>query len=415
MSTDATHNEASSGWRPHPEFGSFSDSRLNLWQGTLDEEIGWAKAGGDSGLVIYLQQEMALLQAERKRRNGGPEFVSSLIENRNGAINFSLQTWASFLSTDFAELPYTIEGLAPDSGLVAFHCRGKDGKTTLLIHACRAIAGGQPFLDRATSQKPIIYLNYEMGFAYLQKLLGAGGACPEEAYVLNRPEPVLQMATIEGLMQQVNKPGVMVIDSFRGAFRLHGDAENSSGGAGVILRNIQDLAVKLKWLVIVVHHRNRSAKEGTDGISGTSDWIAAPDVIWTWSRPDKAKPGTLSIEGRMPPVEPVAVQLSPEECVFIGSVEESREETDKAAIMKALTLEGQEAKDIAQAIDRPASSVRKRLEALFDGGQVNRDGEGKRGSPFLYARINCAQNISLREETKSNGLDEEDSWSGIPR
>jgi hypothetical protein len=307
---------------------------------------------------------------------------------------------------------YTIEGLAPDSGLVAFHGRGKDGKTTFLIHACRAIASGQPFLTKATLQKPVVYLNYEMGFAYLQTLLGAGGPCPEDAYILNRPEPVLQMATVQTLMEQVNRPGVMVIDSFRGAFRLSGDAENSSGGAGLLLRNLQDLAVKLKWLIIVVHHRNRSAKEGTDGISGTSDWIAAPDVIWTWARPDKARPGTLTVEGRMPPVDPVAVQLSPEECVFMGSVEESREETDRAAILAALTDEGQQAKDIAEAIGRPASSVRKRLEALFDGGQVNRDGGGKRGDAYHYSKINCAQNILLGEETKSKV---QDGFEDVPK
>jgi DNA-binding transcriptional ArsR family regulator len=242
-----------------------------------------------------------------------------------------------------------------------------------------------------------------MGFAYLQKLLGAGGPCPEEAYILNRPEPVLQMATVEALMDKASRPGVMVIDSFRGAFRLSGDAENSSGGAGLILRNLQDLAVKLKWLLVVIHHRNRSAKEGTDGISGTSDWIAAPDVIWTWARPDKAKPGVLSVEGRMPPVDPVAVQLSPEECVFMGSLEESREETDKTAILAVLTEDAQEAKDIAEAVKLPTSSVRKRLESLFKAGVVSREGEGKRGSPFLYSKINCAQNILLGEERKRNG------------
>jgi hypothetical protein len=122
----------------------------------------------------------------------------------------------------------------------------RNGKTTFLIHGCRAIAGGQPFLEKATVKKPVVYLNYEMSFGYLQKLLAAGGPCPEEAYILNRPEPLLQMQTIETLMQGVGKPGVMVIDSFRGAFRLHGDAENSAGGAGLVLRNLQDLAVKHK-------------------------------------------------------------------------------------------------------------------------------------------------------------------------
>jgi len=339
-------------------------------------------------------------------RNGAAQFVSSPIGNKPCAINFPLQTWGAFLNTDFSELPYTIEGLAVDSGLVAFHGRGKDGKSTLLIHACRAIASGRPFLGRATQAKPVVYLNYEMGFGYLQKLLREGGPCPEDAYILNRPEPVLQIPTVEAIMQQVGRPGVMVIDSFRGAFRLVGDAENSAGGAGLILRNLQDLAIKNKWLVIVIHHRNRGAKEGTDAISGTSDWIAAPDVIWTWSRRERDKPGVLSIEGRLPPVEPLAVQLSPRECVFMGTIEESAEENDKAAILKALTQEGQKAEVIAEGLDKPASTVRKRLEALYSAGRANREGTGKKGDPYLYSKNDCAQDIPLREETKREAWEE---------
>jgi AAA domain-containing protein len=356
----------------------------------------------------YLERTISKATSNRE---GGREFVSAPIEKQPCAINFPLQTWKQFISTDHDNQPMTIEGVAPDSGLIVFHGRGKDGKTTALIHAGRAIASGQPFLDRQSTPKPVIYVNYEMGFAYLKELLAAGGECPQYAYILNRPEPILQMATIEALMVGVKQPGVMVVDSFRGAFRLVGDAENSAGGAGLILRNIQDIAVKHKWLVVVVHHRNRSAREGTDGISGTSDWIAAPDVIWTWSRPDKSKPGILSVEGRLPPVEPMAVDLSPTQCVLVGTVEESRDETDKKAILAVLTAEGQPATDIAEAIKAPVSSVRKRLESLFDANQVNRGGEGKRGDPFLYSKINCAQQIPLREETNLNGERDDESWT----
>jgi AAA domain-containing protein/primase-like protein/bifunctional DNA primase/polymerase-like protein/helix-turn-helix protein len=323
----------------------------------------------------------------------GQKFVSSPIEKKPCAINLDLQTWGDFLATDFGELPYTVEGLTPDAGLVAFHGRGKDGKSTLIIHACRAIATGQPFLGRATRQKPVIYVNYEMGFGYLQKLFREGGECPSDAYVSNRPEPVLQLSTIEAIMQQAGQPAVMVIDSFRGAFRLQGDAENAAGGAGSILRGVQDLAIKYRWLVIIIHHRNRGAKEGTDAISGTSDWIAAPDVIWTWSRRDKDKPGVLNVEGRLPPVEPLSVQLSPTECTFVGTVEQTAEETDKAAILAALTEEPQEAKAIAEGLGKPASTVRKRLESLYDAGAINREGEGKRNAPFMYSKINCARKI----------------------
>jgi hypothetical protein len=195
----------------------------------------------------------------------------------------------------------------------------------------------------------------------------------------------------------------LVIDSFRGAFRLVGDAENSAGGAGVILRSLQDLAIEHKWLVIVVHHSNRSQRDGTDGVSGTSDWIAAPDVIWTWQRPDKTKPGVLYIEGRMPPVDPLAVELSPEACLFKGSVQESQEEADNTAILSALTEEGQSSETVAEMIGRPAGTIRRRLEALFEKNLLKRDGEGKRGAPFLYSKVSFRHENLLREETKLTG------------
>jgi hypothetical protein len=337
------------------------------------------------------------------------QFVSAPKETNRAETKFQLQTWAEFLATDHGSALCTVDGIAPNDGLVAFHGRGKGGKTTFLIHAARSIASGETFLERATVKKPVVYLNYEMGFSYLKDLLRAGGPCPKDAYILNRPEPVLQTSTVEALMLDIGKAGVLLIDSFRGAFRLAGDAENSAGGAGVILRKLQDLAVRHKWLVIVVHHSNRSQREGTDGVSGTSDWIAAPDVIWTWSRPDKKKPGVLHIEGRISPVDPLAIDLAPEKCVFLGSVEESQKETDNQAILKAVTEEGQSADVIAETIGRPAGTVRKRCEDLFEAHELNRTGEGKRGDPHLYSKVCFRTPKPLGAETNSDG------WSRLPR
>ena len=368
---------------------------LLVRQGFTDNEIAgilrhMSSGKGRDATEEYLAHTIGKARqgCEEKAGNGGQEFFSAPKENKRAERNFELQTWGAFVATNHDDAPFTVQGIAPEYGLIAFHGRGKGGKTTLLIHGSRAIADGLPFLDRPTVQKPVVYFNYEMGFSYLKELLTAGGPCPDEAYILNRPEPVLQMATVEALMEKVGKPGVMVIDSFRGAFRLAGDAENSAGGAGIILRNLQDLAVKHKWLVIVVHHSNRSSREGSDGVSGTSDWIAAPDVIWTWSRRDIGKPGVLSIEGRMPPVDPLSVDLSPEKCEFKGTVEETQEEADNKAIERALTEEGQSSETIAETIKRPAGTVRKRLEALFDKELVKREGKGKsRTRVFVFETL----------------------------
>lgn len=153
----------------------------------------------------------------------------------------------------------------------------------------------------------------------------------------------------------------------------------------------------------LVHHRNRSSSEGTDSISGTGDWIAAPDVILTWSRQEATEPGTLFLEGRIPPSDPLSVKLSLEECAFVGTVKETKEASDKEAIAAVLVEEGQPADAIAQAAGIPPGTVRVRLDAMFKEGLVDRSGSGKRGNAYLWSKMIPHGNIPYSAETNSAG------------
>jgi hypothetical protein len=398
-----SQQQRDTGWGPHPDYSSYSDAYLDLEQGTVQDKIEWAKEDSDELRAIYFEDRMRLLNAERARRNGGgnsfPHLGDKTVRNK-----FQAQTWGEFIDTEPDSEECTIADIMPAQGLAVLGGRGKEAKSTLIIHGARAIANGSTFLGKATKARPVLYLNYEMPHGYLKKLLMAGGESPTNAYVLNRPEPLLQLETVDYLFQTLVPAGLIIVDSFRGAFRLHGDGENSAGGAGVILRGLQDIAIKNKGLVIIIHHRNKSqGRDGADSFSGTSDWIAAPDMLWTWSRPEKDKPGTLTIEGRMAPVDPMSVMVSIEECSYLGAVAETKERTDKEAILNVLTDDGQTADAIAQAAGLPPGTCRARLESLFKESAVSRDGEGKRGSPFLWSKINSAGNNPYSAETNLNG------------
>jgi AAA domain len=335
--------------------------------------------------------------------NGGSESFPHL-GDKTVRNKFQAQTWGEFIEAEPDSEEFAIEDIMPAQGLAVLGGRGKEAKSTLIIHVARAIANGTAFLHKPTMKRSVLYLNYEMPHGYLKKLLRVGGEPPANAHVLNRPEPLLQLETVDYLFQTLVPAGVIIIDSFRGAFRLQSDGENSAGGAGVILRGLQDIALKHKGLVIVIHHRNKSqGRDGADSFSGTSDWIAAPDMLWTWSRPEKDKPGTLTIEGRMAPVDPMSVMVSLEECNYMGAVAETKERADKDSILNVLTDDGQTADAIAQAAGLPPGTSRARLESLFKESAVNRDGEGKRGNPFLWSKINSAGNYPLGAETNSNG------------
>jgi IclR helix-turn-helix domain len=151
----------------------------------------------------------------------------------------------------------------------------------------------------------------------------------------------------------------------------------------------------------VVHHCNRASAEGTDSISGTGDWIAAPDVILTWSRPKATEPGTLYLEGRIPPRDPLSVKLTLNECVLLGTVKETKEASDKDTILAVLTEEGQTSDSVAESTGLPPGTTRERLQSLFREGLVERSGTGKKNNAFSWSKLIPQENISYSAETNS--------------
>jgi len=394
---------------PHPECDRLSTAELR-------DELREAPAAADERLEIlhklpsedrdplleiWLVQERRLILAEINKRNPGADSFPHLRENNPAESISGLITWNEFLTVALTARQWTLEGLLPEKGLAVLQGRGKQGKSTLALHLCSAIAAGKGFLERPNKQKPIVYINYEMPDDYLQELIRSK-EIPSNAYVLNWPESVLRLETVGAVIDKIaDASGLAVIDSFRGAFKLTGKGENLAGEAGVLLRRLQELAVIKGWIILVIHHGKRTTADGTDSIAGTGDWIAAPDVIWSWSRTEATKPGTLIVEGRIPPIEPLSVRLSIDECNFLGSVKETQDESDKQAIYRVLTSDGQNSDAIAEAAKLAPGTARARLETMYKAGQVNREGSGKRGSPYLWSKIFSAESDSYSAETNS--------------
>jgi len=150
----------------------------------------WLEAGHSKGELAETVTRTPLVDPE----NSFPHYRKETVRKE-----IKLQTWEDFLSTTPEEREYTIDGILPDSGLAVLLGRGKHGKSTLAVHACRAIGTGRGFLDRQTKKKPIVYVNYEMPEDYLQTLLRAGD-CPKAAFIINRPETIITLKTLGDLM-----------------------------------------------------------------------------------------------------------------------------------------------------------------------------------------------------------------------
>ena len=359
-----------------------------------------SNAEGGNG---FFSSTASPLTEETKDGNGNGEPQS------NGAESFSfktpngtkieIQTLSDVLNAVPEERQWTVDGILPDSGLGVLGGRHKRGKSTLVMHLRRSVEAGAPFLERATRQAPVVYVNYEMPLDYFASLAKAEPV-PKHFYVINRPEPKLKMETVGAVIAEMGKrgfpKGLMVIDSFRGAFKLKAEQENQSGEAGMILRWLQEIGVKTGWLIVVIHHHKKNADaEGADNLSGTGDFGAAPDVILTWSRPaDHLKPGLLEIEGRIPPVDPLVVRLSPEECVHLGTKEEDGEENEKKRIEQALGMDRLKADEIAARTGIPYSTLKKRLESMKREGRLGSVPGPGRGSPDLSFRLTAEKSLA---------------------
>jgi hypothetical protein len=359
------------------------------------------KSNGEAGKGFF-SFTTSPLREERKDGGGDQHGANGNGESQsNGAESFSftvnktrieVQTLYDVLNRVPEERQWTVDGILPDSGLGVLGGRHKRGKSTLMMHLSRSVEAGAPFLERTTRQAPVVYVNYEMPLDYFASLSKAEPV-PKHFYVIDRPELRLTMETIKAVIAEMVKrgfpKGLMVIDSFRGAFKLKAEQENQSGEAGMILRFLQEIGVKAGWLIVVIHHHKKNAdSEGADNLSGTGDFGAAPDVILTWSRSaDHLKPGLLQIEGRIPPVEPLVVRLSPEECVYLGSEQQASEEDEKKRIEQALGTDRLKAQEIASKTGIPYSTVSKRLNTMKSEGRVDSVPGTGSGSPRLWFRL----------------------------
>lgn len=296
--------------------------------------------------------------------------------------------WEEFINQQSSDQGWIIEDLLRPGWLAVLGGHGKQGKTTLAIHLLNYLSQGKQFINN-TLAVPVIHLNFEMGEDDIRELVNAvslDSEVRENAKIVNQIPSPLDLSWLESLLVNQELPGVCVIDSFRAAFMLTGDSENQAGTVGVILRKLQAIARKTKWSILVIHHFRKSGTGEALDLAGSGEWLSAPDVIYTWSRPKTKKPGTLAITGRVSPAEPLAIQLSREKLDFLGTVDESESDAERQLILDNLTHELSKSDDLAEILNLPNSTVRKRLGELLTQNKVERQGEGKKNNPFLWRK-----------------------------
>jgi len=300
---------------------------------------------------------------------------------------------SELLSSDAErELEYVpllgVDGLIARGTLTLLGAHPKAGKTTLLIHACRAWV---------QQNLRVVYLSEDSRAVWRERVK----RFPElGALILN----AIPRAHPENWARAVRElePDIVIVDTIR-RFMPAKD-ENDSASVSLALAPFVDLQQELpRTAIVLVHHTKKSlSSEGeiTD-IAGSHAFTAEVDAILLLApvREHKRQRILTPIAGRLWTLspEPLVLELSEDASEYrvVGTAEEVLTETHtqstKGKILDALRVLGlatvDEVSDYLRAQGEQVSkrTIHHHLTQLHAEGAVNREGRGTRAEPYTYS------------------------------
>ncbi len=185
------------------------------------------------------------------------------------------------------ETPYVVEGLLPAGGTSIVAAKPKVGKTTLLRQLSLSVSIGHLFLNRRTSQGPVIYFSVEEKIDEIKghfKAMGATGNEPIYIFASRAPRDTIEQ--LGPIIAEI-KPSLIILDTLFKIVRMK-DA-NDYASISEALEPIQDLARKSGAHIMCVHHAGKADREGADGILGSTAILGAFDTAIIMSRSNKRR------------------------------------------------------------------------------------------------------------------------------
>lgn len=341
----------------------------------------WIDAGGSRGEFDRLVSET-------------PRFVLPAIEQEFGENVFLPVKSLRDVVAEAEEVPdFIVKDLLRKGELTDLSGLAKySGKTTFAMHAFKAVRAGDLFLGEPTKRARILYLT-EQGNNFKEAIENAGLDLDDDGFVVvqHRDVRIEEWAElIEKAIKfcEMDHRDVLVVDTFAAFTKLVGSEENNAGDIRSRMEPLKKAAQSHDLAVLVIRHA------GKDGRGrGSSQFEAEADIVATLKRPEgnhAENVRQLETIGRYGATK-VNIELKEEGYVLLGS-------DDKVAFNKAVKgIMGVLPRRKDNAIKEDAlyekvkgeaskTTFERALRWLVDKGTVNREGQGKKGSPYTYWR-----------------------------
>jgi len=281
------------------------------------------------------------------------------------------------------------DGLIARGTITLIGAHPKAGKTTLLKHACR---------EWVQQNLRVVYLTEEPRIIWEKRV--------KELPELNREQLILNTFTRAHPERWVRvlrelEPDVVVVDTIRRF--VPAKDENDSASVSVALAPLVDLVHHLpRTAIVLLHHtkKNLSMDGEITDIAGSHAYTAEVDAIFLLApvRENKFQRILTPVAGRyweFTP-EPLVLELSESgtEYRVLGTVAEvlplTQAQSAKQKVLNAIQVLGSATRtDIEEYLDGmgekiPERTIKHALLALYEDGEVERDGRGTRGEPHIY-------------------------------
>jgi hypothetical protein len=305
---------------------------------------------------------------------------------------------ADFIAENPATVEWVAEPIAARDAVTVFAGHAKAGKTTAAAELAGSNAAMANFLGKPTQGGAVLWIDLEQPKGLTASVLGAHCAPSAPVHVQWGTLPDLDAAGAFCQKAQIN---LVVVDSWSKARRGVEDA-NDEVETERAMQPWLDFARKYHIAVVLIHHLRKSGgSEGLD-LRGSGALAASADIVVVFKRyapdTDTDSRRVLEVFSRYGASKTV-IEREDGRYRVCGTPGQVRRQTETAKVLAVLTEDHRTADEIATASEELSpSAARVVLKQMWQAGNAQRTGTGKRGDPFKYAKTvskDCAQNNTV--------------------
>lgn len=179
----------------------------------------------------------------------------------------------SFIRLPLETGPYVIgNGVLPQQAKMVVYGAKKVKKSFLALQIARAVSEGEPLFGIPTRQTMVLYLQFEIALAELQRRMGGKqGYWYLGSTFKFKLDAGMYIESLRKMLDRV-KPGLLILDPF---YKILSGDVNDAGDVQYILDMLDDVVVgEHQCAVIIIHHENRMG-----GLRGSGRLFEWPDTV----------------------------------------------------------------------------------------------------------------------------------------